>query len=320
MKLTNLTLLLFFASRVYAQQVHLQGTITDAQTNRPIASATVSIPSQHLYFKTDIAGKFDIPSGKVTDADSIGFSCIGYQTKKLKARDMLSNVIIKLAPAVNMLQEVKFNFNAPALIKVGIQVKRPKYTPAERPGTDYATFMEGSKNVKGIIQTVGFYLGNGHGSSKGGDVTARFQIKLFEVDTDGSPGKEITKDSILISAKKSDAWFDVDISAYHFRNPDSGFFASFSLLEHQFYKLRDGAIVKDEFGNINETIDYLGVHHDAGAWNIPDVITPRIGIRSIDSLRLRSYFTCNTLQDGSWHWKKTYFNFSYLIRAEIAPD
>jgi len=319
MKLTNLTLLLFFASRVYAQQVHLQGTITDAQTNRPIASATVSIPSQHLYFKTDIAGKFDIPSGKVTDADSIGFSCIGYQTKKLKVGDIQPNALIKLAPAVNMLQEVKVNFNAPALIKVGIQVKRAKILRSAFPGTDNATFMEGSKNIKGFIQTVGFYLGNGHGSEKGGNVTARFRIKLFEVDTDGRPGREITKDSILVSAKKSDAWFDVDISAYHIRNPDSGFFASFSLLEHQYYKVKKGVDTVDEYGHPYEIIDYSGVHHYRGVYIPADMMTPRLGIGSFDLMQC-SYSTWTTVQDWSWHWEKEPFNLSFLIRAEIAPD
>jgi len=176
--------------------------------------------------------------------------------------------------------------------------------------------MEGSKNVKGIIKTVGFFLTNGHGMFKGGDVTTPFRIRLFDVDSNGMPGKEITKDSIIVSAKKEWAWFDADISAWHIPTPDSGFFVSFSLLDHNHYK----CIYKNTF-----TKQFSGEYDTYGQWLSPeesaDAIfnNPRICLTSNEFKKSRSYFYGYSAENNRLHWIILYNNQSYMIRAAIAP-
>jgi hypothetical protein len=296
----------------HAQQIHLQGSVADAKTNQPIAAATISIQSKNFFYPADNEGKFNITTNKLTGTDSVGFSCIGYQTKKIKVGDIPSNIVIKLSPMVNMLQEVKVGINAPALIKVGSKEKGGGEWSAYLTGLDLAAFMEGSQHAKGVIQTVGFYLNSGRGDKlKGGDVTVPFRVKLFEVDTNGIPGKEITKDIIIVSAKKVGAWFDVDISAYQIQNPDSGFFAAFSLLTNEYYKLKKGAATADE----------PLAHNGLGASNLADFNIPRLGITLREYKTPRSYFSVeNSASNKNWHWEKTYSNHSYLIRASIATE
>src|ERR1700761_1104018 len=109
-----------------AQQIHLQGSVTDAQTGQPVSAATVSITAKRLFFPADSSGKFNIINRNLVKSDSVAFSCIGYQTFKMLIGDITDNVIIKLSPQVNMLGEVKIGNAGPVYISVGSKVKSSK--------------------------------------------------------------------------------------------------------------------------------------------------------------------------------------------------
>ncbi len=73
---------------------------------------------------------------------------------------------------------------------------------------------------------------------KNGDVTAPFRIRLFGIDTDGKPGKELTKDNDHNACEKKQIsglmWmYRLMIS----KIPDSGFYAAFSLLPYEYYQI-----------------------------------------------------------------------------------
>jgi len=133
-----LFLLLLNISIAQAQQINLRGSIIDAQTNQPIPEATISIQAKNLFFPTDNKGRFDINTDKITNTDSVVFSCIGYQSKKVKAGNMQTNSIIKLMPMVNMLQ---VGVNSP---KVGSKAKHDDIMSSHYPDFERAMFMHGS--------------------------------------------------------------------------------------------------------------------------------------------------------------------------------
>jgi hypothetical protein len=94
MKILSLFTFLANITIANAQQIHLKGSVADAQTNLPIAAATISVVEKGLFYPADNAGKFDISSNKLADTGSVSFSCIGYRTTKMKAGDILFNCII----------------------------------------------------------------------------------------------------------------------------------------------------------------------------------------------------------------------------------
>ena len=315
-----LVIFMLSAGLAQAQPIHLHGRVTDAQTGQPISAATISIAYKRLFFPTDSAGKFSITSNSLTKSDSVAFSCIGYKTVKMLVGEIDSNVVIKLLAQVNMLGEVMVGTAEPAHVNVGSKAKGSKLSVWQHVGEDKATFMEGSKNVKGIIRSVGFYLSNGHGALKGGDVTAPFRIRLFRVDSVGKPGREITNDIIVASANKDDAWFDFDLSSYRIHNPDSGFFAVFSLLSIEYYKLKPEARTNGEHGNKNEPIDTGSIHPNPVTENPADLIAPRLGVNSFTLAKPRSFHSVPTTQNMTSRWEPEYNNWEYLIRATIEPD
>jgi hypothetical protein len=317
MKLKFLTLLFLLSSIVRAQQVHLQTTILDAQTNRPIPNSFVSIKlkpnayywqsgnsDRRFYYKADTAGKVDFTTDKITVEDTITISCFNYQTQLLKLEDVPTNHIIKLIPIVKPL---KYEADHSELVSVGSKKKTSKYYSAPvSPGYEQAMFMHGSQDTQGIVQTVGFYIGDGSGKGKG-DATAPFRIRLFKIDTAAGPGNELTKDIIITSAKKGDAWFDVDISAYNIESPCDGFYVAISFLDSGYYKIKKDA----------PTLNFLGNPLEDGA-SPQNIIMPRLAY-TLDEFEMpRSYFSINR-SIGNWtrHWVNDYFNNSYMIRATI---
>ncbi len=296
MKLLSLIFLSLFTIQIQAQSTHLQGSIVDAQTDKPIPSATLSVASKNFFYPTDDSGKFTIDENKLNGADTLSVSCIGYQTQKFLVKDIAANAIVKLSPATMMLSEVKVGFK---LIKVGSRVRSGFGKASLLPGMQLAMFMEGSNNHSGTIKSVGYYLSNGSNILyKGhGDATAPFRVRIFAVDTNGTPGKELTKDIIIASAKKNNEWFDVDLSAYQIESPESGFFVAFALLDESYYK--------------------INTHYKAPRGVLgssEEIQTPHIAFTQHEFKESQSY-TGTPLAKIKWH--KDSFNDSYMIRATI---
>jgi hypothetical protein len=215
MKVVILILSLLISTLLNAQRVVLTGTIVDAQTSLPIPGATINIAAKKLYYPTDNRGRFKISNDSISSMDSIKFSCIGYQAQTFVIGNISVGQLIKLQPITTMLKEVRVGIISPNIVSLGSKVMHEDFWKSTLPNFELAMYMTGSKSLRGIIRSVGFYLGNGGllGPNKGGDVTAPFRIRFYDVDTSGQPGKELTNETIIVSGKKNSAWFDVDVSA-----------------------------------------------------------------------------------------------------------
>lgn len=231
-------------------------------------------------------------------------SCFNYQTQLLKLQDVPADHIIKL---ILIAKPPKYALEHSELFSVGSKMKSSQYyNTITNPGYEEAMFMHGSDDIKGIIQTVGFYLTNGSGYTKG-DATVPFRIRLFKIDTAAGPGAEMTKDIIITSANKSDAWFDVDISAYNIESPCDGFYVAISYLDSGYYKIKKDA----------PTLDFMKRPLEYGA-RPQNVIMPRLACTTDEFEMPRSYYSVNrTISNPTRHWEHDYLNYSYMIRATI---
>jgi hypothetical protein len=281
MKLKYLLILLLNISIAYGQRGYLQGHVVDAQSGLPIADANICVPAKNLYYPTNNEGEFNIIDNSIAKKDSINISCVGYQTLKVKYSDLKPGGDIKLITAVKVLREVKIG-----LMQCGSKRKLQDLWAAYHPLNEHAMFMNGSKNVKGTILSVGFYLG----SAEAGDAIAPFRVKIYDVNPDGTPGNELTKDIVIVSAKRNNAWFDVDISVYNIQNPTDGFFVAFCLIDGKNYKSSNGT----------------------------ERLTPRLGMTDHEFGDARSYR--GEKKHGEWEWYKESFTYNYMIRASIVPQ
>ncbi|QKJ31658.1 carboxypeptidase-like regulatory domain-containing protein [Mucilaginibacter mali] len=292
----NLKCLVVFFSlfSITAHAQHLQGNVIDGQTNQTIPGATISIASKNFFYPADNDGKFDISDSRIQSTDTISISCVGYITQKMVVRDFGQETVVKLQPFTTQLKEVKVGYTKSQIINVGSKVKSYFGTASILPGMEIAMFMPGSAGVKGIIQTAEFYLREGNlFTGAKGDVTAPFRVRLYSVGADGKPGKELISDVIIVSAKKKNDWFVVDISRYQVENPGSGFFVSFGLLDARYYQVNS---------------KYRGIFSSSA-----DIKTPRLSFTEKEFKEVLSYHGSS---NGSWHPTSA----NYLIRATIAAD
>lgn len=321
-----LILILNFAT-ASAQQIHLQCSVVDAQTGKPVPAAVISMftrpdpsrrnpywppspmPSKGTYFIADNLGRFDITTDKIRDTDAVTLSCLNYQTQIIRVSSIRPNAVIAIAP---IIKTAYTSSSMLPVISVGSKKKTGKFdnTVAD-PGFDEALFMHGSAEMEGTVQTVGFYLCDGKGSTRG-DATAPFRIRLFDIDTAGAPGRELTKELIIVSAKKGQAWFDVDISAYSIKTGCNGFYVALSALDSGFYKIKPGARTTDSYGQPSE----YGVEEPNY-----DLVMPRLGTTTYEFGVPRAYRSISRgISNPYRHWIKEYFDRSYLIRATVKPD
>ena len=277
--------LAILSSAVYAQSKEWYGRVVDAQTGAPIAEANLSIPEKGVFFPANSQGEFLVIDAAVRKTDSISFSCIGYQTKKLRASDLTPDIVIKLSPLVKVLKEVKIG-----IVQFGSKAKREELWTAYNPMHEEALYMQDTHHVTGTIQSVGFFLSN----AVDGDVTAPFRVRIYEASPDTMPAKELTKDIIVVTAYKTNTWFDVDLSAYDVTVPKNGFFVAFCLFDGKNYRM--------------STQPGIGTN----------VVTPRLGMTQYEFNRHLSYHWQN--RNKTWYWEREPFTNNYMIRATVVQD
>lgn len=287
------TLIVLFSLALNAQTIRLKGTIRDATTSQVIEAATLSIPDKKLFFPTNRQGAFNFSDAQIAQADIIYISCVGYETKKMSISELEKEAGVELQPLVVQLQEVIVGVTE---IKVGSKARHYDLTGSIMPTMDVALFMKGATGKKGIIKSVGFFLTDGTNGNIHGDVTAPFRVRLFEVNKEGMPGKELTKDIIIASANTKDEWFDINLAHLNIKNPKKGFFVSFSLLTSTYYQLRQGYLPQE---NLSNSADFA---------------TPRIGVTKGEFSEKLSYSRNPDWFKGEW---KIDQKANFMIRATI---
>jgi hypothetical protein len=284
--------------RLNAQRIHLRGSIIDAKDGIPIASATISVPSKNVFYPADNQGSFDFNDNRIANTDTLTISCMGYQSQKMLVSNIGVNAVIRLQAFITNLKEVRVGFNKATVITIGNKLSSSHNAFSFIPLDEGALFMAESAGVRGIIQTVSFYIKD----NNGGNAKAPFMVKLYAVNADGAPGMEIISDGIIVSATKKNAWFDVDVSGYKIEVPENGFFISFSLLDDSYYKIK----AKQEFVN-----GYL--------YSSTNVIGPRLGMSKGEFSGHLSYHRSNAGAYGH-EWLKYRYDGNYMIRATIMAN
>ena len=95
-----LCVFLSLLSATAADPGELRGTVVDADTNEPIIGCIVK--SKGVFCSTDKDGRFKITPK--SEADSVSFRCMGYESRTLGTKDDLSCVV--LYPKVTQLNDV----------------------------------------------------------------------------------------------------------------------------------------------------------------------------------------------------------------------
>lgn len=87
--LIALLILIHFSYSLSAQKI--KGIIINKETKSPIAYVNIGIPNKNSGTVSDTEGAFSLTIDESHQNDSLKFSCIGFESKTLSIKDMLTN-------------------------------------------------------------------------------------------------------------------------------------------------------------------------------------------------------------------------------------
>ena len=120
MSLKFISLLLFSIS-LFSQENVLTGSVIDVESNDFIQYVNIGIVNKSIGTVSNSKGAFKLElSDKITKNDTVVFSHIGYNTKKIAVNELIEkNITIKLMPNSNNLNEVIVEFTKPKSKRFG---------------------------------------------------------------------------------------------------------------------------------------------------------------------------------------------------------
>ena len=89
---------------VLAQQ-QITGTVTDAQNGESLPGASVSVPGTTVGTATDVDGNYALTIPSDTEADSLRYSFVGYQSQTVAIAGR-TTIDVALAPATQMMEDI----------------------------------------------------------------------------------------------------------------------------------------------------------------------------------------------------------------------
>jgi hypothetical protein len=216
--LFNLNLLIVCSG----QEINLKGKILDSKAGHPLSFATIEILSLKTGTITDREGNFSlqvIPHDIIRD--TIIFSHVGYKKKNMPVQDFIhSGKVIVLDEMPVMLDEINVTPGKYSTQILGVRDNKPSAMQyANVFGANKGNFMKNDRKKSGWIKSVSYYI------HPDGNPLTPFRVRIYGVDENQKPCKDILNSSIVISAN-GPGWVKADLSEYHVPFPEEGAFVT----------------------------------------------------------------------------------------------
>jgi hypothetical protein len=202
------------------QEIDLHGKIEDSNTGQPLSYATIEILSLHTGTITDSDGNFNlliIPKDIIRD--TIIFSHVGFEKKYMSLQELIhSGKVIVLDEMPVMLGEINITPGKYSTQILGVRDSKPSGMQyANVFGANKGNFMKNDRKKPGWIKSVSYYV------HPDGNPLTPFRVRIYGVDENRKPGKDILNRSIIVSAN-GPGWVKADLSEYHVPFPEKGVF------------------------------------------------------------------------------------------------
>lgn len=220
-----------------AQNISKQyvGKLITSTTLEPVAYATIVNPSLKKGVVADMRGYFKIPQNVLEQGKHIVVSSLGYETKEIEINNLNINDtnVIYLSKKPTQLKEFEVIARNIKTKKVGI-IKRhsTSYVVAD-PGYQYA--LKINTKDTGVIKSISYYI------SKKYTANTPFRIRLYEVNNNGLPGKDLLEQDLIVAFKRNKGWFTIDISNYNIKLTEKGVFVAMEWIYSEFISLEQNS-------------------------------------------------------------------------------
>ena len=211
-------------------QVRISGVVLNEQTLEPISLVNIGIVNKEVGTLSDPDGSFYIRVPKHLEGDTIVFSAIGYQTRRVPVLYLSTGreYEIKLderpiqLPSIEVEGDKSFKHDRLGWMRGG----EGTLPVAESEGGACATLLLEAPEAPFLIDKVYMHILYNTKDS------VRFRLRLFDVDSaTQQPGKDLMVKDVFVVGKKRIGWMNVDISEHHIEVPVKRFFLGFEWIE-----------------------------------------------------------------------------------------
>jgi hypothetical protein len=270
MKIKLLLFLLFINTTQSKAQII--ATVINANDKKPIPYVNIWIEDENIGTSANELGKFEI--GEPKDNHRLIFNALGFEIKTLKKEDIKD--VIELTPKVYILNEVKV---LPSSLK---ELKINSFMPEDIKNA----FAQNTNNPWIVARYFPFdtiynktpFLKTLRTSVYSYTNKSTFNIRIYEANKDGTVGKEITKENILVTTKKGKFYPEVNVSKLNIQFPENGLFIGLEALiidENKFESRTtkdDSYVIKTHysphFNNVIIKDNYFTWSYRKGKWEI----------------------------------------------------
>ncbi len=201
----------------------IRGMIVSSDSDQPVEFASVQMRKSKKGAVAGFDGKFEISVTSEEVADSISIYRIGYEARTMSVRALSSLEFHKifLTPVSVPLDTVGVTVKKAHLEKEGNRGVHTGSLYLDTHGQQVALLLKNKKGTTGRIKTLSFFL------SGKGNTEAPFRIRIYGLnDSLGCPGPELLPDILVVKPASGRGWFDVDVSHFNIRFPESGIFVA----------------------------------------------------------------------------------------------
>lgn len=221
----NLRLVVFYLCisctvGVYAQNLRLSGHVFGE--GKPLPFSTIELLSKGKGVITDEFGQFQID---VAINDTLFVKSLGY--KSIKISNFTNETLdIDLDQDTFLLSEVVVVPRTSVLRDFGYSKRKAKEGFWSKPGTIIGYHIKNENKDKNIIlKKIEFFVNDE------GVVSTPIRVRFFEVDAIGCPTKDLDTVQLIITPKKGNKWYEVNLSVLNIELPDNGLCVGFEYIE-----------------------------------------------------------------------------------------
>ena len=188
----------------------IQSKVIDSESGKAIPYVNIGIPSLALGTVSDLKGNFEWQ--KSDNQDSIVFSSIGFETKKLTVHQVEALKMVSLNPVEYELDEVNISASRFANEEVLLGAKNKKRGMSLGFGSSQLGTEVGSKisiDQPFFVKSAHFVLNHAKGDSM------VFRVNIYQIDDDNNVGKQLLKEQIIIRKKQKKGTIDLDMEPYN---------------------------------------------------------------------------------------------------------
>jgi len=204
MKKGELIILLLFTFACGVDAQTLRGVVKDASTLQPLAYVHVGVFNKNMGVISRENGEFEIDLSHALPDDELGFSIIGYETKKIRIEKIIkSYLIIQLTPKRYLLKEVIVRDKKRDTRTLG-RVQPSKWTTGQSGQTEFGFGGEWGLRInhddkKYLLNDVQFHLRYNTFDS------VLYRIQVYSIK-DGLPNESLLTKDLFVKSYRNKKW------------------------------------------------------------------------------------------------------------------